>query len=116
MHNVEQIRNFALQLPGVEEGFPFGEDTLVLKVGGKMFLLLPLDEADCRFNAKCNPDRAVELREEYPDNILPGYHMNKAHWNTIVVNSGISSTLIRELIRDSYDLVKPKTKTPRPKQ
>ncbi|HNP53866.1 MAG TPA: MmcQ/YjbR family DNA-binding protein [Ferruginibacter sp.] len=108
MHNIEQIREFALALPGVEEGFPFGEDTLVFKVGGKMFLLLPLDEADCRFNAKCNPDRAVELREEYPENILPGFHMNKSHWNTVVANNRISSTLIRELIQDSYHLVKPR--------
>jgi predicted DNA-binding protein (MmcQ/YjbR family) len=106
--NAESIREYALQKANVTEGFPFGEDTLVFKVNNKIFLLLALEEQPLRFNAKCNPDKAIELREEYPDVILPGYHMNKKHWNTIVVNGILNSKLIIELIDDSYQLVNKK--------
>lgn len=103
--DTEAIREYALAKAGVEEGFPFGEDTLVFKVNGKIFLLLALDESPLRFNAKCDPAEALELREEYPENILPGYHMNKKHWNTIVVDGRIKKALLQKLIDDSYGLV-----------
>jgi predicted DNA-binding protein (MmcQ/YjbR family) len=102
--NIEELRQYVLQKENVTEGFPFGEDTLVFKVNGKMFLLVALDETPLSFNAKCDPDKAIELREEYPDVILPGYHMNKKHWNTIIV-VGLKISLLKEMIDDSYDLV-----------
>lgn len=106
--DIEQLREYALEKVGVEEGFPFGEDTLVFKVNGKIFLLAGLDSSPLQFNVKCNPDKAVELREEYPDAVLPGYHMNKKHWNTIVVNGVLSSAQIKIMVDDSYNLVKGK--------
>lgn len=107
--NVEEIRNYVLQKEEVEECFPFGEETLVFKTGSKIFLLIGLDNAELRFNVKCDPDRAIELREAYPDNVLPGYHMNKKHWNTIVAH-GLKNALLKEMIDHSYELVKPKRK------
>lgn len=103
--NVEDIRNYALNLPDVSEGFPFGETVLVFKTKGKMFLLLPLDVTELQFNVKCDPDLAQELREEFPDSVLPGYHMNKKHWNTILVNGKISKSRIIEMIRHSHHLI-----------
>ncbi|RYY71442.1 MAG: MmcQ/YjbR family DNA-binding protein [Chitinophagaceae bacterium] len=108
--DIEQIRNYALQREGVEEGFPFGETTLVFKTHNKIFLLMGLDSAELSFNVKCDPETAIELREAYPDNILPGFHMNKKHWNTVIVH-GLKSALIKKMIDDSYDLVKPKRKS-----
>lgn len=104
--NAEELREYVLQKPSVTEGFPFGEDTLVFKVNGKVFLLVALDESPMRFNVKCDPDKAIELREEFPDNILPGYHMNKKHWNTIIADGRLSRKLIKEMVDDSYGLVK----------
>ncbi len=106
--NVEFIREFALSLKDVTEGFPFGESVLVFKIKNKIFLLLPLDEIKLQFNVKCNPEKAIEWREEYPDTILPGYHMNKKHWNTIVIDGRLSWSQIKEMIEDSYGLVKGK--------
>lgn len=103
--NVESIREFALHLPDVEETFPFGESTLVFKTGGKIFLLLSLDADPLQFNVKCDPEKAIELRETYPEAVLPGYHMNKKHWNTIIVDGALSTKLIQEFITDSYQLV-----------
>ncbi len=103
--NVETIREYVLQKENVTEGFPFDEETLVIKVKNKMFLLLSLDETPLRFNVKCQPDKAIELREQYPDTVLPGYHMSKKHWNTIVLNGQLSSKLILQMIDDSYTLV-----------
>ena len=102
--NVEEIRQYALAKELAEESFPFGEDTLVFKVNNKMFLLLSLNAEQLTFNAKCDPEKAIELREEYPDNVLPGYHMNKKHWNSIVVN-GLKDNLIKQFIDESYALV-----------
>ena len=102
--NTEDIRDYCLSKPGVEETLPFGPDTLVYKVNDKMFLLIGLDSEDIRFNVKCDPDKAQELREEYAC-VLPGYHMNKKHWNTIVVDGSVSSKLLKEWIDDSYTLV-----------
>lgn len=105
--NIEELRNYALSLKNVEEGFPFGEDTLVFKTNKKIFLLVSLSSVPLQFNVKCDPDRAIELREEYPC-ILPGYHMNKKHWNTIIVDGTLSKTQLQSFIRDSYELIAPK--------
>ena len=107
MH-IELLRNFALSKPNAVESFPFGEDTLVFKVNNKIFLLASLDAQPLQFNVKCNPDKAIELREEFPDAVLPGYHMNKKHWNTILVNGKLSTQQLKEMIDASYDLVKGK--------
>lgn len=107
--NIETIREYCLSRPGVEETLPFGPDTLVYKVNGKIFLLLGLDGEDLRFNVKCDPEKALELREEYSC-VLPGFHMNKKHWNTIVVDGSVSLKILKEWIGHSYDLVAPKKK------
>lgn len=102
--NIEELRAYALSKPGAEESLPFGPDTLVFKVNGKVFLLVGLDESPLAFNLKCDPEKAIQLREEYPA-ITPGYHMNKIHWNTITIDGSISRKLLKEFIDDSYDLV-----------
>ena len=107
--NIETLRDYCLSKPGAEETLPFGPDTLVFKVIGKAFLLVGLDAEDLRFNVKCDPDKALELREEYPC-VLPGFHMNKKHWNTIVVDGSVSNALLKEWIDHSYSLVSPKPK------
>ena len=106
--NVEELREYALSPGDVNEGFPFGETVLVFKVNEKIFLLLSLDESPLRFNVKCDPEKAIELREEYPDAVLPGYHMNKKHWNTVVVEGTLTGKQLREMINHSYMLVKGK--------
>jgi len=95
-----------LQKEGVMESFPFGESVLVFKVKNKIFLLLPLDETPLQFNVKCDPAKAIEWREQYPLNVLPGYHMNKKHWNTIITGSNLKQSQLKEMIDDSYSLVK----------
>lgn len=107
--DVEQLREYSLAKPDVEECLPFGPDNLVFKVNGKMFLLVSLDEQPLRFNVKCDPERALELRESYPA-ILPGYHMNKKYWNTVVIDGSVSSQMLREFIDHSYSLVAKKKK------
>jgi len=102
--NVETMREYCLSKKAVTEGFPFGEDTLVLKAMDKIFLLISLNSTPLQFNAKCEPGKAIELREEY-DAIKPGYHMNKKHWNTIIVDGTISTALIKAMIDDSYNLI-----------
>ncbi len=101
--NIEELRNYCLAKPGVTEGFPFGEDTLVFKVGGKMFLLTGLSAANS-FNVKCDPERAIELRELYPE-VKPGYHMNKKLWNTVYMDGALTDKLLIEMIDLSYSLV-----------
>ena len=101
--NIEELREYCISKKGVSEGFPFGEDTLVFKVGGKMFALTNLD-GEPSINLKCDPERAIELREQYPS-IVPGYHMNKVHWNTVYIDSSLPENLLKELIDLSYDLV-----------
>ena len=107
MH-IEQLRDFCMAKKGVTEHFPFDESTLVFKVMHKMFLLTGLnhwEKAEAKINLKCNPEKAVELRDEY-EGIIPGFHMNKKHWNTVSVNtSDVSDDLVRELINHSYELV-----------
>lgn len=107
--NIETIRDYCLAKPDAEETLPFGPDVIVFKVNNKAFLLLPLDTEELRFNVKCDPDLAIELREKYRS-VLPGWHMNKKHWNTIVVDGTVPSKLIREWIDHSYELVKGKKK------
>ena len=101
--NIEDLREYCLQKPGVTEGLPFGEDTLVFKVGEKIFLLTGINNGTS-FNAKCDPELAVELRERYPE-VQPGYHMNKKHWNTVDMNGSLSVKQLHEMIDHSYNLV-----------
>jgi len=103
--NIEQLREYVIQKPSVTEGFPFGDTVIVFKVKEKVFLLVPLDTDSLRFNVKCDPEKAIQLREEYPDTVLPGYHMNKKHWNTVVVNGVLSNKQIFEMVDESYQLV-----------
>ena len=102
--NIEELQAYCLSKPGTEETLPFGPDTLVYKVAGKIFLLTGLDEELLQFNVKCNPDKAIELREQYAC-VLPGYHMNKKHWNTVVVDGTVPTRLLKEWIDHSYELV-----------
>jgi predicted DNA-binding protein (MmcQ/YjbR family) len=105
--NIQQLYEFCLSKKGVTEHFPFDEDTLVFKVGGKMFALSSLKEWEKgtpSLNLKCNPERAEELRAEY-EAIIPGWHMSKTHWNTVAFNSDVSNSMICELINHSYELV-----------
>ena len=103
MHLAEVIDLF-LSLPETEETTPFGPDVLVYKVAGKMFSTASPDDVPPRINLKCDPDRAVELRDEH-DAILPGYHMNKKHWNTVLIDESLPDSLLESIIRDSYALV-----------
>jgi len=98
--NVESVREYCLNMKGVTESFPFDETTLVFKVVGKIFALVNLD-GDPSINLKCDPEKAVLLREQY-ESVIPGYHMNKKHWNTIRLNSMLPENLIKEWIDDSY--------------
>jgi len=101
--NIEDFRDYCLRKAGVTEETPFGPETLVLKVGGKIFALTDIDTFGS-INLKCDPERAVELREAH-DYVLPGYHMNKKHWNTVLIGTGASVGQLRELIDHSYELV-----------
>lgn len=105
--NIETLRSYALSLPGASESFPFGDNVIVFKVKDKLFLLIPLNEEGLQFNVKCDPDYAIELREQYPC-IQPGYHMNKKHWNTIFVDSSLSSKQLLKFVDDSYALISKK--------
>ena len=105
--NIEEIREYVLSFKNVSEGFPFGNDTLVFKVDNKVFLLASLSSEVLQFNVKCNPEYAIELREQF-SSILPGYHMNKKHWNTIIVDGQLTSKQLKEFIKDSYNLVSKK--------
>lgn len=102
--DIEQIRDHCLCLPYAVEGFPFDEHTLVFKVGSKMFGYILLNHSEPYICLKCDPDRAIELRERY-DAVVPAWHMNKVHWNGIYVGRNLSPKLILELIRHSYELV-----------
>jgi predicted DNA-binding protein (MmcQ/YjbR family) len=102
--NIEQIREYCLRKKGVTEEFPFDEETLVFKVMSKIFILASLDSIPLQINLKCDPEKAVELREEY-ETVQPGYHMNKRHWNTVIINGSIPNKKIFEWIDNSYNLV-----------
>jgi predicted DNA-binding protein (MmcQ/YjbR family) len=101
--NIESFRSFCLSKKGVTEEFPFGEDTLVYKVMGKIFALTDLESFES-INLKCDPENGVQLREQFAS-VLPGYHMNKKHWITVLMDGSIPDQLIRQWIGDSYQLV-----------
>ena len=101
--DIESLRAYCLTLTGVSEELPFGPDTLVFKVRSKIFLLTGM-EAPLAFNVKCDPERAVLLREEYPC-VKPGFHMNKKHWNTIESDGSVSDALLISWIDHSYQTV-----------
>ena len=101
--NIEDFRDYCMAKPGVIEETPFGPETLVLKVGGKIFALTDIDTFGS-INLKCDPERAIELREAH-DYVMPGYHMNKKHWNTVLVGTGAPESQLRNLIDHSYELV-----------
>ncbi|MDL5049512.1 MmcQ/YjbR family DNA-binding protein [Oscillatoria amoena NRMC-F 0135] len=101
--DIEQYREYCIAKPGVTEEFPFDENTLVFKVMGKMFALCDVQAFES-INLKCEPEKAVELREQY-DGVTAGYHMSKKHWNTVVMDGSINDKLIRGWIDDSYNLV-----------
>lgn len=101
--NIEELREYCLSKPHSSEGFPFDDVTLVFKVHGKMFALCGLTEASY-VNLKCDPERALQLREEYPE-ITPGYHMNKKLWNSVSIIGFLSDDLLKELIDHSYQLI-----------
>lgn len=101
--DIEEIREYVLQKEQVTESLPFDEETPVFKVGGKMFLLMNLTPP-FSINLKCDPERAVNLREEYEE-ITPGYHMSKVHWNTVTLEGNLTTSFIKELIDHSYELV-----------
>jgi len=102
--NIEEFRVYCLNKKGVTEEFPFDEQTLVFKVMGKMFALSGLERLPPQVNLKCDPERAIELREEYEDAIFGGYHMSKKHWNTVQIES-LPHDFIFDLVNHSYDLV-----------
>ncbi|MHA5049284.1 MmcQ/YjbR family DNA-binding protein [Streptomyces sp. SD15] len=101
----KQLRAFCLSFNAAVEDFPFSPEISVFKVVGKLFALTWLDARPLTVNLKCDPQDAVRLRGEYPGLIIPGYHMNKRHWNTVTVDGELPDRLVRELIEDSYDLV-----------
>jgi len=103
MLGIEEIREYCLKKKATSEGFPFNEDVLVFKVMGKMFLLTSLEQGD-RINLKCDPELAVELREKY-DCVIPGYHMNKQQWNTVILDGSVHKSTILEWIDHSYQQV-----------
>ncbi len=102
--NIEEIREYCIAKPGVTEGFPFDQTTLVFKVMNKMYALTGLEGDPPFVNLKCDPDRAIELRGQYED-IRPGFHMNKQQWNSVYFTGSLTADLVRELIDHSYDLV-----------
>ena len=106
--NIESLQEYCLSKPDVVETLPFGPDTLVYKVKGKIFLLAALDQDPLSFNVKCDPEKALELRETYPC-VVPGYHINKKHWNTVFVDGSVTTAQLKEWIDWSYQLVKGKS-------
>lgn len=107
--DIEQLWEYCKTKPEAEVSFPFGPETLVFKVKGKVFLLAPLEKQPLQFNVKCDPEKAIELREKFAS-ILPGYHMNKKLWNTVIADGSISTYQLQEFIDDSYVLVSARKK------
>lgn len=102
--DIETLREYCLSKPGTTEGFPFGETVLVIKVMNKMFALIGLDNSPATVNLKCDPERAIDLREKHPE-IVPGYHMNKQQWNTVDIEGRLDASFIKSLVDHSYELV-----------
>ncbi len=103
--NIEELRAYCILKKGVTEEFPFDDVTLVFKVMGKMFALTGLDNDEQTMNLKCEPEYAIELREEFSDDIFPGYHMNKQHWNTVHYSGELKDSFAKKLVDHSYELV-----------
>jgi predicted DNA-binding protein (MmcQ/YjbR family) len=103
--NIEELRAYFLSKPYVEEQQPFGDDILAFKVGGKIYGLMWLERAPFGFNVKCDPELAIDLRSMYPQQILPGYHMNKNHWNTVYLEGSLSDDQLVKQIDHSYELI-----------
>ncbi len=101
--NIEDLRDYCISKKGVTESFPFDKETLVFKVMNKMFLLTNINK-ELSMNVKCDPEKAIELREQY-SSVLPGWHMNKKHWNTVNIDGRISDDQLKEWIDHSYDLI-----------
>jgi predicted DNA-binding protein (MmcQ/YjbR family) len=112
--DLARFREYCLGKPHATEGMPFGPDVVVFKVSSKMFALAALDEIPTTVNLKCDPDLALELRDRYEE-VTPGYHMNKKHWNTVEIEGGISDPELRKMIDHSYDLVAKGLRTPKAK-
>lgn len=100
----EELRECCLSLPGAEETFPFGAENSVFKVAGKMFAISRLEQSPLRVSVKCEPGLAEQLREAHAA-ILPGYHLNKRHWNTVVIDGSLPDQMVSDMVEDSYDLV-----------
>jgi predicted DNA-binding protein (MmcQ/YjbR family) len=112
--DLAEFREYCLTKPGATEGTPFGPDVLVFKVNGKMFALAALDQLPTTVNLKCDPDLALDLRDRY-EQVRPGYHMNKKHWNTLEIEHGIPDAELRKMIDHSYELVIRRLPKPRAK-
>jgi len=103
---VAQLRKLCLSFPGAYEDFPFGPETSVFKVEKKLFAISALDSSPLNVSVKCEPELAEELRGAYPDAVVPGYHLNKRHWNTVICEGGaVSDAMVRDMVEDSYDLI-----------
>ncbi|MDX9720599.1 MAG: MmcQ/YjbR family DNA-binding protein [Myxococcota bacterium] len=102
--NLDTLRQYCLSKSSTSEDFPFDDQTLVMRVHGKIFALIALDASPLSVNLKCAPEKALELREQYPC-VQPGFHMNKRHWNTVLVDGSVSPRLIEAWVDHSYDLV-----------
>ena len=102
--NIETFRDFCLTLPYTTEDMPFGEDFLVFRIANRIFALINLNRVPMSVSLKCNPERAVELREQYPDKIVAGYYLNKKYWNAVLLES-LPEVLIKEMVQHSYDQV-----------
>ena len=102
--DLAEFREYSLRKPGASEETPFGPDVLVFKVECRIFALASLDEVPARANLKCDPDLALELRDRY-EQVTPGYHMNKKHWNTVEIDTGIPDADLRKMIDHSYELI-----------
>ena len=102
--NLEELREYCLSLPHVTEDMPFGEDILVFRICNRIFVLTSLESVPLRVSLKCDPERAIELREEFPNKIVAGYHLNKKHWNTVSLED-LPHPLIKEMIQHSYEQV-----------
>ncbi len=101
---LNEVKEYCLSKPGVRPDFPFDEETLVLKSGSKMFALVNINRTPVKVNLKCDPLLSQDLRQQYEE-VEPGYHMNKTHWNTVRVDGALEDTLVKQLIDMSYELV-----------
>jgi predicted DNA-binding protein (MmcQ/YjbR family) len=100
-----QLRKLCLSFPGAYEDFPFGPETSVFKVEKKLFAISALEASPLNVSVKCEPELAVELRGGYPDAVVPGYHLNKRHWNTVMCDGRLPDAMVRDMVEDSYDLI-----------